>query len=55
MFDSFLKYQTLVEEQFKHLQSVYGFTIIDGHRPAEAIFSELQQRIGAVLAGAVKG
>jgi dTMP kinase len=54
MFDSFLKYQTLVEEQFKHLQSVYGFTIIDGHRPAEAIFSELQQRIGAVLAGTVK-
>jgi dTMP kinase len=54
MFDSFLKYQTQVEEQFKRLQSLYGFTIIDGHRPADAIFSELQQRIEAVLAGAAK-
>ena len=51
MFDSFLKYQTLVEEQFKRLQSIYGFTIIDGHRPVDAIFAELQQRIEAVLSG----
>jgi dTMP kinase len=51
MFDSFLKYQTLVEEQFKRLQSIYGFTIIDGHRPVNTIFAELQQRIEAVLAG----
>jgi dTMP kinase len=51
MFDSFLKYQTLVEEQFKRLQSIYGFTIVDGHRSPDAIFSELQNRIEAVLAG----
>ena len=51
MFDSFLKYQTLMEDQFKRLQSTYGFTIIDGHRPANAIFAELQHRIEAVLAG----
>ena len=55
MFDSFLKYQTLMEEQFKRLQSIYGFTIVDGHRTMSAIFGELQQRIEAVLAGAVKG
>ena len=54
MFDSFLKYQTLVEKQFKRLQSIYGFTIIDGHRSSLAIFAELQQRIGAVLAGTNK-
>lgn len=51
MFDSFLKYQTLVEEQFKRLQSTYGFTIVDGHRPIDAIYSELQNKIEAVLAG----
>ena len=51
MFDSFLKYQTLVEEQFRRLQSIYGFTIIDGHRPMNTIFAELQQKIEAVLAG----
>lgn len=55
MFDSFLKYQTLVEEQFKRLQTTYDFTIIDGHRATSAIFGELQQRIEAVLAGAMKG
>src|SRR4051812_35385801 len=54
MFDSFLKYQTLVEEQFKRLQSIYGFTIIDGHRPVNTIFNELQERIEAVLAGPVE-
>jgi dTMP kinase len=51
MFESFLKYQSRVEEQFKNLQTVYGFTIVDGHRPVEAITSELQMRIEAVLAG----
>jgi dTMP kinase len=51
MFDSFLKYQTLAEAQFKRLQSLYGFTIIDGHRPMDAIFAELQHRIEAVLSG----
>ena len=38
------------EAQFKRLQSLYGFTIIDGHRSMDAIFAELQQRIEAVLA-----
>jgi dTMP kinase len=51
MFDSFLKYQTLVESHFMHLQSLYGFTIVDGHRPIDTIFAELQTRIEAVLAG----
>ena len=55
MFDSFLKYQTLVEEHFKRLQSIYGFTIIDGHRPVNVIFAELQERIEAVLSGRTTG
>ncbi|HMJ91530.1 MAG TPA: hypothetical protein VK530_17030 [Candidatus Acidoferrum sp.] len=53
MFDSFLKYQTLVEDRFRHLQSSYGFTIVDGHRSMDAIFGELQKRIEAVLCGTV--
>lgn len=51
MFDSFLKYQTLVAQQFTRLQSIYGFTMIDGHRPVNVVFAELQERIEAVLAG----
>lgn len=51
MFDSFLKYQALVEEQFKRMQNTYGFSIVDGHQPIEAIFAELQTGIEEVLAG----
>jgi dTMP kinase len=51
MFDSFLKYQALMQKAFKRLQSVYGFTIIDANRPASDINLDLQKRISAVLAG----
>src|SRR5258707_2534510 len=42
MFDSFFKYQALVEEQFKLIQSTYGFTIVDGHRSMDDINAELR-------------
>jgi dTMP kinase len=51
MFDSFMKYQTAMQNTFKHLQTTYGFTIVDGMRPAEAINLELRKKIGAVVAG----
>ena len=50
-FDCFLKYQSLIIQQFKRLQAIYGFTIVDGHRPAEAINAELRHKIEAVVAG----
>src|SRR6266508_4631663 len=37
MFDSFLKYQALVEKQFRRLQATYGFTIVNGERSVEEI------------------
>lgn len=54
MFDSFLKYQGLVEKQFKKLQATYGFTIVDGNHSVEEINTELQKKIEAVLAGGNK-
>ncbi|MEI7728876.1 MAG: thymidylate kinase [Verrucomicrobiota bacterium] len=51
MFDSFLKYQGLVAEQFRQLQKTYGFTILDGNRPAEEIYAELQSNMETVLRG----
>src|SRR5204862_3030227 len=51
MFDSFMKYQTAVEQTFRGLQRTYSFTIVDGMRSAEAINAELQKKIGALLAG----
>ena len=51
MFDSFLKYQTTMQQTFRRLQVTYGFTIVDGNRSADAINAELRKKISAVLAG----
>ncbi len=51
MFDSFLKYQGLMEQTFRHLQVTYGFTIVDGMRSVDEINEELKKKIIAVLAG----
>ncbi len=51
MFDSFMKYQTAMQKTFRSLQASYGFTIVDGLRPAEVINAELRKKIGTVLAG----
>ncbi len=51
MFDSFLKYQSIVAAKFRDLQATYGFTIVDGHRSPDEINQELRQRIETVLAG----
>jgi dTMP kinase len=51
MFDSFLKYQGLMAQEFKKLQSIYGFTIVDADRPPEEINAELQRKIEAVVTG----
>jgi dTMP kinase len=51
MFDSFLRYQGMVQEQFRRLQKTYGFTIVDGERSVEEISAELQQRCELVLMG----
>jgi dTMP kinase len=51
MFDSFLKYQTTMQQTFRQLQTTYGFTIVDGNRSVDAINTELRKKIGAVLVG----
>jgi dTMP kinase len=49
MFDSFLKYQTLITAEFKRMQTTYGFTIVDGNRGVDAMFAQLKKRIETVL------
>lgn len=51
MFDSFIKYQGLLVQQYQHLQKTYDFTIVDGNRPMDVISRELQHKIESVLAG----
>jgi dTMP kinase len=50
MFDSFLQYQTEVQKVFRRLQKTYGFTIVDGNHPVDAVTAELRKKISAVLA-----
>lgn len=49
MFDSFLKYQALMVAEFRRLQGLYGFSIVDGNRTPEEINVELQRKIETVL------
>ena len=51
MFDSFLEYQGRMAHQFRRLQKVYGFTIVDGHRSVDEIGQELTEKVEAVLVG----
>jgi dTMP kinase len=55
MFDSFMKYQRLLTEQFRRLQKLYDFTIVNGDRPVDEINHELQEQIAAVLRGRSHG
>lgn len=50
MFESFVKYQRLLAAEFKRLQSVYGFEVVNGDRTIRAVAQDLQAKTEAVLA-----
>lgn len=49
MFDSFVKYQNLMQQEFQHLQERYGFEVVNGNRSIRAIASDLRARIESIL------
>lgn len=49
VFDSFLKYQALMQKAFKRLQKSYGFEIVDANRSANAVNRELRKKISSIL------
>jgi dTMP kinase len=51
LFDSFIKYQTLMETAFRRLQKTYGFTIVNGTRAVDEVNAELKKKIEGVLLG----
>ena len=51
LFDSFLKYQALMAQEFKRMQRTYAFHILNGHRSVEEINAELRKKTDAVLTG----
>ena len=51
MFDSFLKYQTIIQATFHSMQKTYGFNIVDASRSTDSITKELRKKISLLLAG----
>lgn len=51
MFDSFLKYQAMMHQQFRRLQELYGFNIVDGDRSQDEVSQELRRKVEQVLVG----
>jgi dTMP kinase len=49
MYDSFLKYQTLVQHQFTQLQQQYGFVVINGNRTVRAVAAELRRHLEPIV------
>jgi dTMP kinase len=46
---SFMKYQRLMQAEFKRMQERYGFQVINGNRSIRAVFRELQAKVKVVL------
>jgi dTMP kinase len=51
MFDSFVKYQSLMIAQFQRLQKSYRFRIIDGNQSVDGVQEELRADIEEVMKG----
>jgi len=49
MFQSFLKYQALIQAEFERMQQVYGFETLNGNRSIRAISKDLQARLEPLL------
>jgi dTMP kinase len=49
MFDSFMKYQRLLQVQFQKMQAEYGFEIINANLGVDRIQSELRRKISSLL------
>lgn len=49
-FESFVRYQKKLRQEYKKLQKKFGFEIIDANRPISAVQRDLRTRIEAVLA-----
>jgi dTMP kinase len=49
MLESFLKYQRLIQQEFRRMQELYSFEVINGNRSAKAVSNELKRKILTVL------
>jgi dTMP kinase len=52
MFESFIRYQRLVQREFAEMQQRYGFQVVDGNRSAPSVSYQLKRGISTLLDGA---
>jgi len=50
MFESFLKYQRLIQKEYRRMEKTYGFKVINGNRSIQAVARDLQAHIEDFLA-----
>ncbi|RNC70403.1 MAG: thymidylate kinase [Desulfuromonadales bacterium] len=49
IFDSFIRYQRLIQKQFSLMQHEYGFHIVNGNRSVRSVAGEIFSRVEATL------
>jgi dTMP kinase len=49
MFDSFMKYQHMLELEFRRMNAEFKFEIVNGNRRVERIQRDLREKLGALL------
>jgi len=49
MFDSFVKYQRILQTEFQRLQKEYKFEVVNGNRMVESVQQDLRRKIGRML------
>ena len=49
MFDSFIKYQRMLQAQFQRMQQEYGFEVINANQRIDTIQRDLRKKIGTML------
>ena len=49
LFDSFMKYQSLIQAEFKRIQERYAFEVVNGNRSIRAVAADLRARLEQTL------
>ncbi len=49
MFESFIRYQKLIQAEFRRMQTEYGFESINGNRSPRTIANELRAKVQTIL------
>ena len=49
MFDSFMKFQRMLQAEFRKMQGEFGFQVINANLRVERIQNELRRKIGGLL------